>query len=241
MRPYPVRRRPGARGFTLLELLIALSIFALISAMAYSGMNSVMTQRAQTELKAEQLKRLQLAFSIMERDFSQLIDRPVRGAYGSTLEALVGSSGIDGVELTRAGHANPAGFRRSDLQRVRYQSEDQQLLRQHWKVLDRAPDSEAVQQVLLDDVEGFALRYLDQSDQWQENWPPVGQPGQAPAGLPRVIEVELETGDFGKISWLFRLPEPFTASALPVPAGQSGNQTPGAAPGARPGGAGGAP
>lgn len=209
---------PGCRGFTLLELLVALSIFALISALAYGGMNRVLAQRVQTEEKADKLQKLQITYTIFERDFAQLVNRPVRNAYGNTLEALVGSDGIDGVELTRAGRANPAGFRRSSLQRVRYAAEDDKLLRQAWKVLDRSPDSEAVQQVLYEPLQAFSLRYLDQTDQWRETWPPVVSTTAAtstPAGLPRVVEVTLESKDFGKLVWLFRSPEAFTPGALP--------------------------
>lgn len=207
-----------SRGFTLLELLVALSIFALISAMAYGGMSRVLGQQAQTEAKADKLQQLQITYTIFERDFGQLVNRPVRNAYGNSLGALVGSDGIDGVELTRSGRANPAGFRRSGLQRVRYISEDEKLLRQAWKVLDRSPDSEAVQQVLYEPLDAFSLRYLDDTDKWRETWPPVvasTATSSTPVGLPKVVEVTLETRDFGRLTWLFRSPEAFTAGALP--------------------------
>jgi general secretion pathway protein J len=205
------------KGFTLLELLVSLSIFAFISAMAYGGMSQVMTQRVKTEEKADKLQQLQITYTILDRDFSQLVNRSVRNAYGNTLGALVGSDGIEGVEFTRSGHANPAGFRRSSLQRVRYISEDEKLLRQTWKVLDRSPDSETVQQVLFEPVESFSLRYLDQANNWRETWPPVGGTPGATPGLPRVVEVVIETKDFGKITWLFRSPEPFTPTPPPTP------------------------
>ena len=212
----------SCRGFTLLELLVALSIFAVISALAYGGMNQVLTQQALTEEKADRLQQLQITYTIFERDFAQLVNRPVRNAYGSAIGALTGSDGIDGVELTRAGRANPAGFRRSDLQRVRYASEDEKLLRQAWKVLDRSPDSEAVQQVLYEPVKAFSLRYLDRTNQWREVWPPVGAAPGAVPGLPRVVEVTLETEDFGRLVWLFRSPAAFTPGANPMTSGPRG-------------------
>jgi general secretion pathway protein J len=227
-------------GFTLLELLVSLSIFAFISAMAYGGMSRVMTQRVQTEEKADKLQQLQIAYTIFERDFGQLVNRPVRNAYGDKVEALSGSDGIDGVELTRAGFANPAGFRRSGLQRVRYVSEDEKLLRQTWKVLDRSPDSEVIQQELYEPIESFALRYLDQSDQWRETWPQAGRPGQVP-GLPKVVEVMLETKDFGQITWLFRAPDSFTPSPQPTPTSGSGQPGVPGVPGAGQPGVGGTP
>ncbi len=231
-----LKRLPENRGFTLLELLVALSIFAVVSALAFGGMSQVLTQRVLTEEKADKLQQLQITYTILERDFSQLVNRPVRNAYGNSLSALAGSGGIEGVELTRSGFANPAGFRRSGLQRVRYISEDEQLLRQAWKVLDRSPDSEAAQQVLYEPVESFSLRYLDQADQWRETWPPVGgTPGAAP-GLPRAVEVVIETEDFGEITWLFRSPEPFTPSPKAPTGGSASTGNPASGGGATPGG-----
>ena len=70
------------RGFTLLELLVALAIFALVSVMAYGGLASVLDQQFATDEIAGQLARLQKTYLLLQRDFEQLVPRPVRDEYG---------------------------------------------------------------------------------------------------------------------------------------------------------------
>ncbi len=191
--------RDGPRGFTLLELLIALSIFGLLSIMAYGGLNSVLTQRAHTDKAAEQLKALQQTYLVMQRDIEQVMPRPVRDEYGQTLRALV-DDGL--LQLTRGGWSNPLQLPRSSMQRVGYVLEDHQLYRYSWRVLDRAQDSEAVRQLLVENVESFTLRYLDGDLVWSRGWPPA----LSPDVFPRAVEVVIEHERFGPIKWLFQLP-----------------------------------
>jgi general secretion pathway protein J len=60
-------------GFTLLELLVALSIFGLVATMSYSGLQAVMTQQSQTEIAADRLSELQKLYLIMQRDIEQVM------------------------------------------------------------------------------------------------------------------------------------------------------------------------
>jgi len=199
-------------GFTLLELLVSLSIFALIGVMAYGGLQSVMTQLGRTGEASQRLADLQKAYRIMQRDLEQMVDRKIRNEYGDTIDGLVGGRGFTGVEFSRAGHPNPAGFLRSDLQRVAYVPDQDTLLRQTWRVLDRAQDSRPDQQILVEDISRFTMRFLAESNEWLESWPPTALGSSAPAtALPRAVEVELELDNFGIVYWIFRLPQKFEA------------------------------
>ncbi|MEE9494020.1 MAG: type II secretion system minor pseudopilin GspJ [Gammaproteobacteria bacterium] len=196
------------KGFTLLELMIALAIFAVINAMAYGGMNQVLKQQAGTAQQADKLKRMQLLYHIMERDFSQLVNRPIRGQYGSVVPALKGDSDYNGVEFTHLGHVNPGGFLRSELQRVRYKLDEGELQRESWRVLDQMPDSEADKASLLKDVEAFEVRYLTPADQWVSSWPPSSTLGaSSTADLPKAVDVRLTTAELGELNWYFRMPD----------------------------------
>jgi len=196
-------------GFTLLELLVSLSIFALIGVIAYGGLQTVMTQQNHTQQASERLADLQKAYRIMQRDLEQIVDRKIRNEYGDTIGELVGGRGFTGVEFSRAGHPNPAGFLRSDLQRVAYVPDQDVLLRQTWRVLDRAQDSRPDEQVLVEGISRFTMRFLGANNEWLEAWPPATGLATKVAGLPRVVEVQLEFDDLGIINWLFRLPQVF--------------------------------
>jgi len=214
-----VRRQ---QGFTLLELLVSLAIFALIGAMAYGGLQQVLEQRQATEAQSQQLADLQKSYRIMQRDLEQVINRGIRNQFGDPIDALVGGSGYDGIEFSRAGHANPAGFLRSDLQRVAYVPDQDTLLRRTWRVLDRAQDSLPDEEVLVEGLQQFTIRFLDDADEWRDNWPP--QQTQTQTGgvgvtdLPRAAQVEIVLDDVGTLSWVFLLPQNYIASSQ-VPAG----------------------
>jgi general secretion pathway protein J len=209
--------RNMSQGFTLLELLVALAIFSLIAVMAYGGLETVLNQQARTQENAESLAALQKTYLVMQRDIEQMVPRPIRDEYGDSQPALIGTTLF---QFTRGGWNNPANHPRSTLQRVGYSLQDQQLMRYAWMVLDRAQDSAPVQQPLASDIKSMQVRYLDQTGDWQEQWPPLqagsnpgtnpSQPGNItganPMDYPKAIEITLEHARFGTLVWLFQLP-----------------------------------
>jgi len=206
-------RHRNSRGFTLIELLVALVIFVLLAVMAYGGLTRVLDARDSFERHNDRLSQLQMTFMLMGRDIEQTVDRPVRDAFGDSLPALQGDD--QAVELTRDGWRNPGGFMRSQLQRVGWQLDGDRLRRLTWAVIDRAPDSEPVQPVMLDKVDSLRFRFLDEQGQWRGQWPPdVTNPSQL--DLPQAVEVTLELEDWGEIRRLFRI-------VTDWPPAQSGN------------------
>ena len=208
----------------MLELLVSLAIFALIGAMAYGGLQQVLEQQRATEVQSQQLADLQKSYRIMQRDLEQVINRGIRNQFGDPIEALVGGSGYDGIEFSRAGHANPAGFLRSDLQRVAYVPDQDTLLRRTWRVLDRAQDTLPDEEVLVEGLQQFTIRFLDDADEWRDNWPPQQtQTGDADVtGLPRAAQVEIVLDDVGTLSWVFLLPQNYIASSQAPAGGNNG-------------------
>jgi general secretion pathway protein J len=211
-------------GFTLLELLVALSIFALISAMAYGGLQTVMTQQQRTGARSERLADLQKAYRIMQRDLEQIVSREIRNEFGDRIAAVVGGSGYDGVEFSRAGYPNPAGFLRSEIQRVAYVPDQDTLLRRTWRALDRAQDTEPDEQKLVESMSRFSMRFLAQGNVWQERWPPTAGQGQVLPELPVAVEVQLELDDLGTLTWLFSLPHEFVPGVQTNPANTPDNE-----------------
>ncbi|KAA3629229.1 MAG: type II secretion system protein GspJ [Proteobacteria bacterium] len=197
---------PQTTGFTLLELLVAMAVFAVLALIAYQGLNAVLANRAAIEQHADRLRAVQTAWLIIGRDIQQASPRWVRDELGGELGPLKGGEGfIPLLEFTRAGYRNPAGVQRSTLQRVAYQLKLNELSRWRWRALDRAQDSQPLERVLLAGVRNVALRFLDESREWQSTWPPPNR-DSADARLPRAIEVTLELEDWGRITRLFALP-----------------------------------
>ena len=191
------------RGFTLIELLIAMVVFATLSLLAYGGLNTIMAADEQVRLHSTRLKQLQRSWMMIGEDLTQLVGRSARDSFGDSQPPLLASEmGDIRLELTRGGWSNPAGVKRSELQRVGYGVVDKELIRYSWRVLDRAQDSEPQKHRLLDGVAGIRLRFLDQKQQWHSSWPPLGTDAESlPIGVEMVMELEQE----GEIRRLFRI------------------------------------
>lgn len=193
-----------ARGFTLVEMLVAVAIFAVLAVLAYAGLDAVLRQRSDLETHYREQYALQRAYLVMQRDFSQAAPRSVRDQLGGPLPALRGDPDGTQVALTRDGYPNPAGLRRSGLLRVRYVLRDHVLERLQFNELDRAPVALPPADALLRDVRALRLRYRDGSGNWLHGWPP---PEAAPDSLPTAVEVELRVAQFpGPVRWVFVLP-----------------------------------
>lgn len=200
-----------ARGFTLLELLVALSIFTVMAAMAYGGLSSVIEARGQVDAALERGQNLQRAVFRLQADLEQAAARGIRDEFGDPRPALAAEPDA-GLAFTRHGWRNPLNEPRPHLQRVRYRIDgENRLLRHHWRVLDRAQDSAPVETVLLEDVERLEWRFLDDNREWRDRWPPLTA-GAPPAPdlrddrLPRVVELRLTTEDRGEMRLLFAIP-----------------------------------
>lgn len=192
------------RGFTLLELLTALAIFALLSTMGYAGLQTVLQAQDRSRAQAEAFADLARAMTLLQLDLEQALQRPVRDQQGDVLDPLRGAADQQGLELTRGGWFNPLRAPVPTPQRVGWRVEDQRLLRFTWPVLDRAPDSSATETALLDQVQELRLRYLDRERVWHPTWPP---PTDA-LPLPLAIEVTLEVAPWGTVRRVFRVPGP---------------------------------
>lgn len=204
---YVARQERNARGFTLIEIVIALAIFALMSTMAYSTLSFVVNNKSSIEESAERLSDLQTAFVFMGRDLDQVVARPVRDEFGDRVDAFVGEGGeLAQLEVSRLGWRNPAQRLRSHVQRVAYRLEEEALVRFSWSVLDRAGGEEPLKQVLLEKVETFEMRFLDKENAWHDVWPEE-RFDETPTDteIPRAIEVTVDYKGIGEVKRLFEV------------------------------------
>lgn len=210
------RHLAGATGgFTLLELLIAIALFALLGLGTYRMLETVL--RSDEAVRAQELRLREISRAIwaVERDLQQAAPRPVRDGYGDEQNAFVGQpSGTDegqAFEFTRSGWRNPTGLNRANLQRVRWRLSGDQLERLYWVVLDRDVDSEPRIQKVLEGVQELRVRYLAQERAWHEEWPPFDpvrvNPEAQAQRMPLALELTLEHERYGTLTRLLRLAE----------------------------------
>lgn len=207
------RRGRHARGFTLLELLVAMFIAAIMFAIGYAAISQAANGRQDIRRNQARLIELQTAVRVLEQDFVQLEPRPVRAPVGySWLPALEGSPGSEPlVQLTRGGWTNPTGLQRPGLQRVAYVLEDGTLRREFWTVLDPTQADTTMKRDLLTHVKSVTFRYMDSSFQWQTEWPPATVSGGMASSVtlrerPIAVEITIDTDDWGKITRILEIP-----------------------------------
>lgn len=195
-------------GFTLLELLVSLSIFAIITVIAYNGLNHVLDVKAHNQNVLTRLADLQVAITRINQDFDHIINRSIRDESGTPIPPLTSQlSDPQILSLTRIGYPIP-GDPKQPPYRVGYKIFDQQLIRVHWTVLDRAQDSQPIALSLIDQIRYIHFRFLDNQQEWHTSWPDTLNE-TAPFKFPLAIEMEIDLIDQGTITRLFKLPDTY--------------------------------
>ena len=214
------RGNAPARGFTLVEVLIAMAITTLISVVAYTGLSSALSGAESLRSASGRAHDINQTLAMLSRDLRQVVNRPVVDEFGQVVPALMGGEmAREPLALTRAGWHNSTGAPRSNLQRVRWWLEDERLWRGYFPVLDRTAGTEPVETAILEGVERFELRFLptlsavesDRNDvidrrNWRDSWiADLSQPGQMPSP-PAAVEVLMEVSGLGELRRTYVLP-----------------------------------
>jgi general secretion pathway protein J len=202
-------------GMTLLEVLIALAIFSLIGVACYRVLFSVIKVQNVSEHHSSQLALHQKAIAILDRDFSQLVERSVRVSVDQLEAALVIGDGDRLVKITRGGRSNPLGLQRSNLQRVaydiglhpasndknsRYYNDETFYLRRHsWPQLDGVQQSPRIQ-ALLAHTKSFDILAMTK-DAVYSRWPVDDKAHEDLTG----IELSLEIDGLSPIKRLYKV------------------------------------
>ncbi len=216
--------RGNERGFTLVELLVALAISALIAAMAYAGISSAIGASAGMQEEVRRLADLQRALNIVEEDLGQVVPRASVDSYGNDQPAFRGGRYQDVLlEFTRGGIANPQNLARSELQRVRYVLDGGALWRQWWVAVDRAGVNTAPQSaLLLEGVTDLQLGFLAPAMEgaapvdyytltasaalWERDWSSARLAPDVLAPLPIAVDLRITLTDFGEVRRVVELP-----------------------------------
>lgn len=206
------------RGFTLIEIVMALFAFAIMAAIGYPAINQALRYRDGINESQARVLEIQRGMRVVAQDFAQIIARAARDTSGTgQLMPAVMADGRDNTLLTftRAGWSNPAGLQRPAEQRVRYRFIDGALVREHWQAVDPALNLEPRQRILLTKVKSVEVRFLDPvTRDWRTAWPtnrPSGMVNPAQLDLllltrPLAIEFTVVLEDWGRVQRLFEVP-----------------------------------
>lgn len=208
-----------SKGFTLIEVLVALAIFALLSVISVIGIHQMVQSETVLEENANRLNQLELAYIYLKNDLEQVIDRPVRDYRNEVLSAFIGESksmfanklfstmGIRLIEFTRTGQVNPLETRPlSNLQRVAYYFKDNTLIRYAWLEVDQANSKEPEGRIILTDVDEVYAQYVNARGEMKETWSAGGFGDNNALALPALVDMMISLKDWGELRWAFALP-----------------------------------
>tara|TARA_B110000438_G_C15821326_1_gene654623 strand:- start:13359 stop:14051 length:693 start_codon:yes stop_codon:yes gene_type:complete len=186
-----------SKGFTLLEVLIAIAIFSVISMASFSIFETVLNSDTVTKERTDRINELQRGFLIIERDMLQIARRSVRlngeapqtGFLHTDTESYTTSE--QAIAFVRHGWTNPGLLLpRSDMQSVAYQLNENTVERVHFNFVDAVLGEEPKVRPLISKVENLSFEFYD-GKKWQKT--------RQGDNLPQAIAIELETKDYGII------------------------------------------
>lgn len=195
-------RRSQRNGFTLIEVLVALAVFGVLSLLAYMSLGQTLSNADMLSERMDRLQSIQRTISYLSTELLQAAPRSVRVELGNApIPALQSSFASEfALQLTHGGWPNSAGVPRSTMQRTAYRIEEDELIRYHWTVLDRTVNSTPLTTVLLEEIESLTFRFLTVTGDWVDQWPPqVAQGVASLSSLPRAVEIVVALADEGEI------------------------------------------
>jgi len=197
------------KGFTLIEILIALMIFAIMGVLAARSLQSIIRVHNALKKDNRQTMELMMTMTLLRRDISEAINRPVLSNSGVSTPALSASGSQ--LIFTRTGLLNPFNeSRQSNMQRIGYVLKGDQLTRLSWDVLDAAKNTQPESQVLLSGVESIKWQYIASNGEKSSVWPlPQDLPKiqQKPVDpLPVVVLMVMQLKGQGVLQGVFPIP-----------------------------------
>ncbi|KAA1149684.1 type II secretion system protein GspJ [Pseudoalteromonas sp. FUC4] len=193
------------RGFTLLEVMVALGILAFVIIATHQILETTTRAKDASDEKIAELNGLQTTFRLMDQDFSQMTKRAVRNESGDVQQQylLAGryvlESQYDGIAFVRDGWINPINLLpRSELQAVGYRVIDDNLERVYRVYVDQLDNMEPRVQSVLENIEELKFEFLDDKNEWQEQW--------EIKALPKAVAVTLQQIEAEPIRRVFLVP-----------------------------------
>jgi len=185
--------RRNAAGFTLLEVLVALTLFSLFAITSYRALNAVLEAEAHSRGELARWQNLGKIYSRIEADLQDaIVVAATPGETHAGFAAERGDSGEAAFSLNRLVPDDVEG----GVQRLLYRFASRQLSRSAWSGSTQANDVQPV--LLLEGLDQVGFRYMDAAGNWQNGWV------TAAGGLPRAVEMVFTWPDGVTLRRVFR-------------------------------------
>lgn len=183
------------QGFTLIEILVALMIFAILSVIVAGCLHHVLNENQRIASQQKTIHQLLKTEMTLRTDVLQMVPKSTTDIHHHIIKPI--ESLPKGMDFIRTGVVNPDSYyARNSFERVRYVLKNHRLLR----ILRKHPV------ILLNHVDVFQIRYLDRQNRYYDHWP-LSYRSNAErinaSPLPKAIAVRIHIEKMGEWHWLF--------------------------------------
>ena len=191
------------RGLTLIELLIAVGILAVLALLSSTLLGTSLDNQKHLRSSSRSLEELGLSITLLRRDMEQMLNRSGRDEYGTRQQSPLLSFAegeLYQLEFTRDGRRLlPGEALSSSLERIRYGLEDKNFVRYSAAVPDPIANTEWRKQKMMDGITAINFSFYSQG-KWHKEWPPATTGLEASGqGLPRAVSLRLDTERWGVV------------------------------------------
>ncbi len=192
------------KGFTLVELMVAIAIFAVLSALSWKVFDYIVKTKDQNVIHEQRLGQLQQTYQQILRDTVQAVPLTAN-INGDIQPALVLQNGR--FNFSKTGVTDPLEEGISPDERIEYQyrADEQKLYRLKYRNLNQAGQDQPESSVLLSEVEQFQIIVLNPNEltQWPDASADLNQL-EHKQRLPKGIKINLTVNGVS-YEWMFSL------------------------------------
>lgn len=200
-----MQTKKDSKGFTLLEILIALTIFTIVAFITTTALNQTLNAEKRIHTHADEWNTLQRAIIIFKHDVQQAINRSVRGNEMHVFAPFVGESTY--FEFTRGGVTNPTHQTQTNMERIAFLCDQGKLIRRRWEALDTPRRNQTQDKILLENLKQCRFDFLASNHQVLPVWHAYAvQQDQRTIALPMAVRLTIEVKNQGNMSLLLILP-----------------------------------
>ncbi len=191
-------------GFTLVELLVAIAIFAVLSALGWKVFDYLLKVKERNAIHEQNLSQLQQAYQQILRDSVQIV--PVTANIAGQRQSAF-KLDRQSLSFSKAGVSDPLQQGLSPFERIEYQyrADEKKLYRLKYRNLNTVDQSQPLSSVLLNEVDQFQVTVLNPNETAQ--WPGAGSDATDITQLqtlPRGFKVKLTIQEV-EYEWIYTL------------------------------------
>jgi general secretion pathway protein J len=163
-------------GFTLIELMVAIMIFAIITVISYRTLSALIATKDGVETAQAKWGGISKTMNQMSVYCNRIIPLTVLDVDGSMMPAVLGKSKLTGnfdsqLEMTTSGFIGDLAYGSTPPKRIGFRYANGKLFLVIWPVLNRAPNTKPDLILLSNQIASFKIKYLYQDRQWYDTWP----------------------------------------------------------------------